>query len=73
MFCDNEYVYKNVATPELTLKKKNISICHHKYREDVSAGVARIPKEGTATNVYDMFTNMLVKIRRETFLDKFPY
>ena len=73
MFCDNETVYKNASTPESTLKKKNISICYHKFREAVAAGVARIAKEGTANNLVDMFTKMWVQIRRETLLDKFTY
>ena len=39
----------------------------------MSAGVDRIAKEGTATNLAGLFTKMLVYIRRETFLDMFMY
>ena len=70
MFCENESYYKNVLTPELMFKKNNGSICYHKCREDVAAVVARISKEEMATNLADLFTNILVHIRRETFLDK---
>ena len=44
MFCDNEAVYKNASTPESTLKRKNVSICYHKYKEAVTYGVSRISK-----------------------------
>ena len=73
IFCDNESVYKNMSTPELTLKNNNVSISYHKCREDVATRVARIAKEGTATNLADMFTKMLVQIRRENMLDKFKH
>ena len=36
MFCINEAVYKNALTPELTLKKKNISIFYHNCTEAVA-------------------------------------
>ena len=73
MFYNNGAVYKNTSTPESTLKKKNVSIFYHKHREAVAAGVARISKEGTGTNLDYLFTKMLVQIRSETFLDKFTY
>ena len=70
MFCDNESIYTNVSTPELTLEKNNVSICYHKCREDVDSRVAHIAREGTAINLADMFTNILGKIILETLLDK---
>ena len=73
MFCNNESVYKNVLTHDSTLKKKNISIFYHKCRESVAAGLDWISKEGKATNLYNMFTKILVHIRRETLLGKFTY
>ena len=60
MFCDNEVVYKNALTTESTLKKNNVIIFYHKFREDVDAGVSRICKESMATNLGDLFTKMLV-------------
>ena len=71
MFCDNEAVYKHMLTPESTLKNKNVIICYHKRREAVASGVAQISKEGTATNLADLFTKMLVQIRGENLLEKF--
>ena len=73
MLCDNEDVYNNTSTPELTLNKKNVSICYYKCRKDVAAGVDRISKEGTATNLPDLLTKILVHIRRETLLYKLKY
>ena len=73
IFYDNEYVYKNMSTPESTLKNKNISIFYHNYREAVAAGAAWIAKEGAFNNMADMFTKMLIHIRRETLLDNFTY
>ena len=73
MFCDNEAIYKNSLTPDLTVKNKNVTICNLKRREDVDSGVARISKEGMATNLADLFINMLVQIRRENLLEKFRY
>ena len=73
MFCENEYVYKNVPTPKLTLKKKTVSICYNKCREAVADGVSRISKEVTATNLDNLSNKLLVQIRRETMLEKFTY
>ena len=55
------------------MKNKNVTICYHKFREDVAVGVDQIAKEGTATNLDDLFTKMLVQIRRETLLDNITY
>ena len=73
MFCNNESVYKNALTPDFTLKNKNVSIFYHKCRKVVASGVFQIAKEGVATNLADLFTNILVQIRHETLLDKFMY
>ena len=73
MLCDNEDVYNNTLTPESKLNKKNVSICYHKCRKDVAAEVDRISKEGTATNLPDLLTKILVQIRRETLLYKLKY
>ena len=39
----------------------------------MDSGVFVITKEGVASNLGDLFTNILVQIRRETLLDKFTY
>ncbi|KAI2504254.1 Reverse transcriptase (RNA-dependent DNA polymerase) [Fragilaria crotonensis] len=57
VFCDNEAVYKNTTLPESTLKKKHHSIAYHRCREAVAAGTIRVAKEGTKTNLSDLFTS----------------
>ena len=73
LFCDNEAVYKNVSLPESTLEKKHNSIAYHKSREAVAAGTVRVAKEGTTTNLSDLFTKTLTRERREELLDHFTY
>jgi Reverse transcriptase (RNA-dependent DNA polymerase) len=73
VFCDNEAVYKNTSLPESTLKKKHHSIAYHRCREAVAAGSVRVAKEGTKTNLSDLFTKVLPQARREELLDKFTY
>ena len=65
IFCDNEAVYKNTSLPESTLKKKHHSIAYHRCREAVAAETVRVAKEGTVTNLSDLFTNVLPQPRRE--------
>ena len=73
IFCDNEAVTKNCSTPESTLKKKHHSIAYHRNREAVAAGTVWIAKEPTETNLADIFTKPLPRLRREALLDKFMY
>ena len=56
VFCDNEAVFKNTSIPDSTLKKKHPSICYHRARETVAARTMRVAKEGTATNLANLFT-----------------
>ena len=42
VFCDNKAVYKSTMRAEFVLKKKNLSIAHHKTREAISTGVILI-------------------------------
>ena len=73
IFCDDEAVYKNTSLPESTLKKKHHSIAHHRCREAVAARTVQVAKEGTKTNLSDLFTKLLPQPRREELLDKFTY
>ena len=73
VFCDNEAVFKNTTIPESTLKKKHNSICYHRCHELVAARVMRVAKEGTLTNLADLFTKPLVQSVREGLLDRFTY
>ena len=72
-FCDNEAVYKNVSTPESQLKKKHHSIYYHISQYAVASGACCIAKEDTETNLTDLFTKLLTRVRRECLLNKFTY
>ena len=73
IFCGNESVFKNASIPDSTLKTKHTSICYHQSREAVAAGMVRIAKEGTTTNLNDLFTKPFPKPRRMFLLDRFTY
>jgi hypothetical protein len=73
IFCDNESVFKNVSTPESVLSKKQHSISFHSAREAVAGKVCRVAKEGTLTNLSDLFTKTMNKPKREGLLGKFMY
>jgi hypothetical protein len=73
VFCDNELVFKNVSIPTSMLSKKQHSISYHSCREAVAAGIVRIAKEGTLTNLSDVFTKTQGKTKRECLLGKFMY
>lgn len=59
VFCDNNAVVQNTSRPESQIKKKHLSISYHRCREAQAAGTIRIAKEGTNTNIADMFTKLL--------------
>jgi hypothetical protein len=63
VYSDSEPVFKNVAFPESTLKKKHNPISYHKAREAQAAGVIRIAWESTETNLAaDMLTKCLAEL-----------
>ena len=64
VFCDNEAVFKNTSILDSTLKKKHTSICYHQAREAVAACTMQVAKEGTTTNLDDLFTKPLMDLRR---------
>ena len=73
VFCDNEAVFKNISIPDSTLKKKHTSICYHRAREAVAARTMQVAKEGTVTNLSDLFAKPLTGLRRAFLLDRFTY
>ena len=73
VFCDNEAMFKNTTIPESTLKKNYNTICYHRCREAVAAKAMRAAKEGTLTNLVDLFTKPLMQSVREGLLDRFTY
>ena len=73
IFCDNEAVYKNTSILESVLRKKHHSISYHRCRKAVAARNVSIAKEGTKTNLSDLFTKILSIVKREEILEKFTY
>lgn len=71
MYCDNKPVYKNISVPSLVLNKKIHSIPYHLCREVVAGGVCRVAKEGSVTNLADLFTKVLPRVKREILIDQF--
>ena len=55
VFCDNDAFVLNSSLPESILKKKHAAI----IGEAIAAGVIRIAKEDTKTNVADLLTKCL--------------
>ena len=59
VFCDNEAVYNNSSIAHSTLKKKHNSICFHRVRECVAAGIQVMHKVDSADNLSDILTKSL--------------
>ena len=64
VFCDNCGVVKNTSVPESTLSKKHNAINYDAVREAAAAGIIRVRKEDTATNLADLLTKVLSTARR---------
>ena len=73
VWCDNEAVYKNMSRPESMLTKKHNSINYHICRESICAGIMRVGKEDTDTNIADAFTKLLPYSRKEQLLGPILY
>lgn len=73
VYCDNQGVVKNVTMPESVLSKKHNAINYHAVREAVAAGILRVAKEDTTTNVADLLTKPLTEQRRVTLLRAILY
>ena len=58
-YCDNESVYKNTHFAHSTLKKKHNSICFHRVRETVAAGIMVVLKVKSEFNLADILTKSL--------------
>ena len=71
VFCDNNGVVQNTSIPESTLSKKHNAINYHIIREAVAAGIIRIGKEDTDTNIADAFTKLMDFSRKFKLLRPF--
>ena len=63
----------NVKIPTSVLNKKMHGISYHFCREAVASGTCRIAKEDTLTNLADLFTKVLGRVKRESLMDRFMY
>lgn len=73
VYCDNEAVFKNTSIPESVLNKKHHLVAYHACRQCVAAGVIRVAKEDTLTNLADLFTKVMGRTARERLMDLFMY
>jgi hypothetical protein len=71
VFCDNNAVVKNTSIPESVLQKKHNAVNYHIIREAVAAGILRIGKEDTETNIADAFTKLMEFSRKFKLLHGF--
>jgi hypothetical protein len=67
VFCDNHGVVKNASIPEWMLMKKHDAINCHAVRDAVSAGILRVGKEDSKTNLVDVLTKVIVGQKRLDF------
>ena len=59
VYCDNQGVVENTSIPESTLSKKHNSINYHVVREAAAAGILRVAKKDTNTNLVDALTKLM--------------
>jgi len=73
VLCDNQGVVKNASLPESALTKRHNAINYHSVREAVAAGIIRVGKEDSSTNLADAFTKMLPRHRRYDLFSRIGY
>ena len=70
IYGDNNAVILNALVLESTLKKKHHSVNYNYVREAVAAGIALIYKVDTGSNLSDLFTKLLDKVKRKEIVQK---
>ena len=65
VFYDNGAAYKNSSIAHSTLKKKHNSICFHRVRECVAAGIQVAHKVNSTDNLSDILTKSLPATTRK--------
>ena len=73
IFGDNNAVILNSSVPESTLKKKHHSINYNFVRECVAAGIALVYKVDTDSNLADVFTKILDRVKRKDLIRRILY
>jgi hypothetical protein len=69
VFCDNNAVVTNATIPESAIKRKHNSIAYNKVQAAVAAGIIRIAKEHTDSNLTDFLTKPLMATKRKILLE----
>ena len=67
---DNNAVIINTSVPESTLKKMHHSINYNYVRESIVAGIFLIFKVDTGSNLTDLFTKMVDRVKRKEIIQK---
>ena len=71
--CGNQGVVKNTSLPQSTMGKKYNSVNYHVVCEAAAAGISRVGKEDTETNLADLLTKLLGWQRRHQLLPNILY
>jgi hypothetical protein len=70
---DNLAVVQNSTIPSSTIKKKHNSICYHRVREAIAAGILRLTHITSTQNLADMFTKPLPAVVLQRLLQHILY
>ena len=73
VMCDNQGVVKNTNLPQSTLGKKHNAVNYRVVREAAAAGILRVGKEETETNLTDLLTKIPGWKRRHQLLPNILY
>ena len=70
IFGDNNAFIINTSVPESTLKNKHHSINYNYVRESIAAGIVLIFKVETGSNLADLFTKLVDRVKRKEIIQK---
>ena len=73
VFCDNQGVVKNTSIPKSTLSKKHNFIIYHVIRDAAAAGILRVAKEDTSTNLADALTKLMPYLQKQELVGCIQY
>ena len=70
IFGDNNEIIINTSFLESTLKKKRHSINYNYVRESIAEGIVLIFKVDTGSNLADLFTKLVDRVKRKEIIQK---
>ena len=68
VYCNDQGAVKNTSFLESTLSKKHNDINCHAVHKACAAGIMRVAKDPTETNLADLFTKPLIRLHQERLL-----